>query len=330
MVRHLQELCQFLARGKVATYGASILLAVGLTVIFSASFTIGLLVIVVAALWGSAAWLVSPELQKRKPQPTTSQKPKKIEQYQIAYRRYQVWKWSIPSLIALVPVGFLIGHLWPQGKLIPPTPVNPATLTALYIGCGWDHIPITIQPGTSIHVMWLDPSILKGNPNIPFLGPFEDIAAPTGGGSLKWPTDREGRWMNSREIEEAMKATKTIASPYAFRCTLNNYAVTLDEITAELIVDTSDGKRHTYDVHFNPSVLGHPFDFYMVNRCSSGTVPDAAQWGDAATVRILGEVDRRRIPLQFERRAFPSNLMVGFGASWFIWNDRKNGCSWDN
>jgi hypothetical protein len=110
---------------------------------------------------------------------------------------------------------------------------------------------------------------------------------------------------------------------------LNNYSITLDEIIAPLIVDTSDGKRHTYNVPFSPSVLGHPFEFYMINKCSSGEVTRLVQWGPVATVRIVGEAIHRTIPLRFERKSFPSNIITMFGESQFIWNDTQDGCKWD-
>jgi hypothetical protein len=72
---------------------------------------------------------------------------------------------------------------------------------------------------------------------------------------------------------------------------------------------SSDGKTHNFAVQCCPSVLGHPFQFYMVNRCSSGVVPSSIQWGNAGTVRISGESIHRSVPLQFERKSFPSNLM---------------------
>lgn len=207
---------------------------------------------------------------------------------------------------------------------------SPVPFTALYIGCEWGHIPINIQAGAVIHVMWLDPSMLLGNPNIPFIGPFDDIRGPVDKG-MTWPTKKDGRWMTGVEIQKTMKDTGTIASPYAFHCALSNYGnVNLDEITALLIVDTSDRRRHSYSVPFNPSVVGHPFDFYMVNKCSSGIVPVMVQWGDRARARIVGETILRTIPLQFERKAFPSNLLIGFGASWFMWNDRRGGCVWND
>jgi hypothetical protein len=203
-----------------------------------------------------------------------------------------------------------------------------APLTALYIGCEWDHIPIKIPAGSMINVMWLDPPLLRGNPHIPFVGPFE-VVRNRDSKALEWPNKESGRWMTRAEVPKVIANTNSMPNPYAFRCTLNNYAITLDEITAQLIIDTSDRKRHTYNVPFNPLVLGRPFEFYMVNKCSSGGVPVVVQWGDAATVRILGEGILRKIPLQFERKSWPSNLAI-IGASWFIWNDRKDGCTWDD
>jgi hypothetical protein len=215
-------------------------------------------------------------------------------------------------------------RVWPK-PVIAPTPVP---LTALYIGCEWDHIPITIAPGSSINVMWLEPSILRGNPNMPFVGPFDEIRSPLGKKNLEWPTKQDGRMMTRAEVDGVLQSSKTIASPYAFRCILSNYSVTLDQITAPLIIDTSDSKRHVYSVAFSPSVVGHPFEFYMVSKCSFGVVPLMVQWGEEATVRIVGEPVRRRIPLQFERKAWPSNLVM-MGASWFVWNGAKGECKWD-
>jgi hypothetical protein len=229
------------------------------------------------------------------------------------------------AIISTVVIGYIGYRQFPR-KAPPPSRVP---LTALYIGCEWDRIPINIQAGSVVHVMWLDPSILSGNPNIPFLGPFDDIKAPPDK-AMTWPTKSDGRWMTHTEVQEAIKNTEFPATPYAFRCTLSNYGISLDEITAQLIVDTSDKKRHIYGVPFNPSVLGHPFEFYMVNKCSSGIVPIMIQWGDKAGVRVIGETILRSIPLQFERKAFPSNLAVGPGASRFMWNDRKGGCVWND
>jgi len=247
------------------------------------------------------------------------------------------WVASIWLIIILrSPLGLrLFGELLFTGVLVwvgvrvwPKPLPTPVLLTALYIGCEWDHIPITIEPGSSINVMWLSPVLLKGNPAIPFVGPFDTIRIPVGGKKLAWPAKSEGRMMTHAEMQENIKA-KIMPTPYAFRCTLNNYAVTLDEIAAPLIIDTSDGKRHTYNIQFSPSVLGHPFEFYMVNKCSSGVVPTMVQWGNAALARIIGDAVIRRIPLQFERKAWPSNLIPLLGASWFIWNDTKDGCKWD-
>ncbi len=326
--KDIAELLRFLLRGRVAGTGAGIVATVGLAEI-GPSFVWGYLLVCVSTVWGIAAWMLSDEVRKHEPAPLKSQKLQEVQKYKLALSSYRRWQFIVPGLISLFPIGFMVGHLWPQKQATPPTPSS-VPLTALYIGCEFAHIPITIQPGTSVHVMWLDPTILRGNPNIPFLGPFDDIAVSAGERALKWPTGREGRWMKRIDIEEAMKLTKILPSPYAYHCTLNNYGATLDEIAAQLIVDTSDEKRHAYDVQFDPSVLGHPFEFYIINKCSSEVVPTMAQWGNTATVRILGETNRRKIPLQFERKAFPSDLMPAFGASWFIWNDRKGGCKWDN
>jgi len=88
---------------------------------------------------------------------------------------------------------------------------------------------------------------------------------------------------------------------------------------AYLMVDTSDRKRHVYPVAFDPLVSGKHIEFYIVNVCSSGIVPTMAQWTDTAEVRVIGAADKQRVPLKFEKRNWPSSLMI-LGASSFLWN----------
>lgn len=244
----------------------------------------------------------------------------------IRYKALSLWVAFVSSILVGFSLYGLSGWLQPVKSAPSGTP-PPAVLTALYIGCGFDHIPITIQPGGVAHIMWLDPAMLQGNPNIPYAGPFDDIPVPFTGKSLTWPSNLQGEWLTRERSESLIKSSGQLPTPMAFRCQLSNYAVTLDQITLPLLVDTSDGARHEYQVPFNPSVVGQPFVFYMVNRCTFGSVPTMVQWEEYATVRVLGEEGPRRIPLQFDRKSWPSNLAI-YGASSFVWNDRKDGCNW--
>ena len=204
----------------------------------------------------------------------------------------------------------------------PPTPV-PVSIT---LGCGWDHIPIHIPSNFTIHVMRLSPAILYGNPSIPSVGVFDPVSA--GESAMDWPSKRDGRWMTREEFHRALTEQGWMPTPYAFNCTLTNFSsVTLEEISATLIVDTVDKKRHLFPIKFDPLMSGHSFPFYVVNVCSSGVTATMVQWGDRASVRPLGEDKSRIVSLNFEKRSWPSELMV-LGGSSFLWSGMQN-CTWD-
>jgi hypothetical protein len=134
--------------------------------------------------------------------------------------------------------------------------------------------------------------------------------------------------MTFAETRKSIADKQAFLSPIAFNCTLTSYgAVTLDGIVAPLLVDTPDGKRHSYPIAFNPLVAGHPFSFYVVSGCSSGVIPTMIQWDDFATVRVLGEQGDRRVPLRYEKKNWPSQLLVPIGGSSFVWNGLDN-CQW--
>jgi hypothetical protein len=194
------------------------------------------------------------------------------------------------------------------------------------LGCEWDHIPIHIPAASTVHVIRLHPAVLSGNPNIQDLGVFEDITSSPDK-SLDWPTKRNGRWMTDAEWNKA--TAYGTPNPWAFACTLTSYSsATLDEIVAQLLVDTPDKKRHSYPVAFDPLMSGHSFQFYVVNVCSSGVIPILVQWDDFATVRVLGESNVRRVPLRYEKKNWPSQLLGPFGPTSFVWNDLHD-CQWD-
>jgi hypothetical protein len=207
------------------------------------------------------------------------------------------------------------------------------------MGCDWGHIPIHIPAASTIHVLRLHPSVLYGNPSIQDLGVFENISSPSEK-SIDWPTKTSGRWMTGEEMKKTW-LSGTMSTPYASDCTLTSYSpqVTLDEITAYLLIDIPDTtkpkstppavKRLSFPVAFDPLTFGHPFQFYIVNTCSSGVIPVLVQWADSATIRVLGEPSPRTVPLRYERLNFPSQLLMGsMGGTSFIWNDLHD-CQWD-
>jgi len=329
--RDLRDLLQFLLRPSPATVGTSVVLAVGLAVIFTAGFTAGLMIITVASIWAIGAWLVSPVLQKKKPQPIISQKPKVIEKYRIARRSYLFWRWSVPSLFALLPVAFLVGHLW--GKTAPPAPPVSAALILPTMGCEVGVLPIHLPPASTINVIRLSPGVLKGNPKFPTVGVFEHVgSSPIR--SRDWPSKNEGRYMTDTERRKVI-AADGIPLPYFLKCDMtNNGNVTLEETIATLLVDTTENEtteRHRYKVSFDPLLAAHSFQFYLVPVCSEGVLPSLVQWDDdprQAMVHVLGEEQSRKVSLRIEKRASPFDLFLMSGVSLFVWNDIKNCSGW--
>ena len=225
-------------------------------------------------------------------------------------------------IVCVLCVCLYAWHFWPD---LPPL-AAPAPIT-FRLGCEWDSIPIHIPAAATIHVIRVHPGRLAGNPNILDLGVFQDISSSTKE-ALDWPSKSDGRWMTLAEKQKSVAIKKILLSPLAFNCALTSYgAATLDEIVLSLLVDTPDGKRHSYPVAFDPLMAGHSFSFYVVNGCSSGVIPTMIQWDDFATVRVLGEQKVRRVPLRYEKRDWPSQLLSPLGGSSFIWNGLDD-CDW--
>lgn len=70
--------------------------------IYGDDLILGIIALSLAAIWGIAAWLMSDELRRRKPQPPTKPKYVRLQNYRRARRSYLLWKFSIPLGIVLV------------------------------------------------------------------------------------------------------------------------------------------------------------------------------------------------------------------------------------
>jgi len=203
-----------------------------------------------------------------------------------------------------------------------------STPVSIYLGCSMDHIPIHIPPASTIHVIRLEPTILKNSSIFSSTGVFQDISS-AGNESRDWPSKSEGRWMTDSELKHALKHANGIPTPFDYKCTISGYTTSVVEgLTATLLVDTPDRKRHAYPVYFDPLTTGSSFTFYVVNVCSSGVTPTIVQWDDLATLHVFGENETRRVPLKYERRNFPANLMPVMGPSAFLWSGMHD-CDWD-
>jgi hypothetical protein len=256
------------------------------------------------------------------------------------WRRIKAWakNQTLGFVLALIfgSAGLIALGGWVYDEFVKhPAPVvapivvaPPSVNISLHLGCDPDHLPIHISPATTVHIVRMLPALLRGNPNVPEIGVFEDVNSREDKG-FDWPTKIDARMKTPKEMREAEKATGMIATPMTSRCKLTSYSTaTLETISATLIIDTTDKKRHYYPVSFEPLLTGSGFTFYLVNVCSSGAVPLIAQWGDRTVVRVLGEKEQRVVPLQFEKKSFPSSLTMPFGSSWYTWVGVKPCGNW--
>lgn len=100
----LSRILRFLLLGTSAIVGTGLLFTAGVGMIYGDDLILGIITLSLAAIWGIAAWLMSDELQRRKPQPPTKSKYVKIQKYRSARRSYLLWKFSVPLgiVVALV------------------------------------------------------------------------------------------------------------------------------------------------------------------------------------------------------------------------------------
>jgi hypothetical protein len=110
-----QLVVAFLLRPGPAMFGAGLVFAVGLAMIYGDDFVLGIIALAIAAVWGIGAWLLSEEVEKRKPIKHNSVKPKALQKYKLAQRRYRYWQLSVPCLICLA---FVLSFLFVDGKRV--------------------------------------------------------------------------------------------------------------------------------------------------------------------------------------------------------------------
>ena len=105
--------------------------------IYGGDFGYGLTMLMVAAIWAIGAWLVSEELEKKKPRKLKGNQELQAQKYAKAMRRYSFWRWSKPIAVVwlLGVAAALVNHKQIEkelqsnsGYLVPasdPTPPNP-------------------------------------------------------------------------------------------------------------------------------------------------------------------------------------------------------------
>lgn len=219
-------------------------------------------------------------------------------------------------LLAWIGIAFgswaLRGHHGTDAKAPTLEPV------AIYISCEWNHYPIKISAGSTLHVIRLYPPILSGNPTVSSLGIFDDIPAPTDK-DRTWPSKSDGQWLSGPEL------MKVAGAQVLFKCELSSYGrVPVEDILIPMTVANAENKRRVYQVVFDPLSSGGRFPFSVVNWCPTEIY---VTWPEFITVHVLGEPAKRRVPLKIIKRDWPADLML-FPPSAFKWTGVQQ-CNWD-
>ncbi len=119
--------------------------------IYGGDFMLGLIALILTGAWGIAAWFLSEELKRRKPQPPRKQKYRQIQKYKFARQRYLFWKFSIPIgivFLLMLSARFVNekrqekmlsefeGFLLPMNEPDPPSFCHPTNVDALKLFIG--------------------------------------------------------------------------------------------------------------------------------------------------------------------------------------------------
>lgn len=272
---------------------------------YGSSFAWGYLLFCLSAIWGIAAWLVSAEVQRHKPRPIQTKNPKQIEQYRSELSTYRCWQLIVPTLIALFPIGFLVGHWFTLKSAFPVPPKPVLNSVALFVNCNLAEFPTTIPPGSVIHVLRVHPEILKHNRGL------LDVGAPLDKERV-WPSDEEAPPLpRSKNEAPGFLGMECIVRKYGIAQAVDNIVIQLDfgggipyGTPYRLVLDPLESQGEFGD-----------FTFYMINCLYPDLKPGEVLLGgipvvlanlpEKATLHVLGETFTRQVPLKV---AFRDNL----------------------
>jgi hypothetical protein len=195
---------------------------------------------------------------------------------------------------------------------------------AIYMECQFDHYPIKIPAGSTIHVIPLQPDLLRGNPNFRAAGIFRDVTATDT--ELTWPSKSDGSWPSKAEAMENLKKGTT-GMPFVFKCSLSSFGKsTVEDISIPMLVRPmrANAKGNTYQVDFDPLISGAHFPFYVTNYCQDQVY---VTWPDSLRVHVMGEDGNRSVPLKMIKRSWPGDFMI-FMSSAFKWSSGQK-CNWE-
>lgn len=222
-------------------------------------------------------------------------------------------KFAVPVvLLIILAMAYFFG---PLRDLPKPESTNPAreklpkgeqladtkpteTPTAIYMECNMTPLPITIAPRSAIHLIPLNKKRMQS-----VRWGFNDVHNDS-------PVERQ--WPDKVVMKKATQSHNPAI--FIWRCEVSNHgtANVLDIAMPIKIWFGNEKPEVIYKAIITPLDAGTTFSFYPVNDCPE-TV--SAVWPDTVKLQMLGEAQRREVPL---RRTFKSpidQIMMFFGST---------------
>jgi hypothetical protein len=165
------------------------------------------------------------------------------------------------------------------------------TPTALFMQTRLVGLPLRIAPGDVMHIVSLNKRRITSS-------------SATAWGFYDVPNDSrdEREWPDQRVMKQAREAKNM--GVFAWRADVSNHGpTTVIDIAIPLTLNFENDKPAvTYRAIVSPLAAGQMFTFYVVNDCNKGV---SAVWPDEVSLLVLGEKERRKVPL---RRTFKSPI----------------------
>lgn len=220
-----------------------------------------------------------------------------------------------PILILVVLVGSCA--LFPQDmtkkELSPATPSQNVTdlkpakpleaPTAIYLECAMVSLPIKIPPHSTAHLI---PINKKRMENVKW--GFYDMPNHT---------DLEEQWPKAPMMDKAMKKEDNFGV-FPWRCEMSNHSMVNVLDIKMSITFTIEKESTTYDAIITPLDAGGKFLFYLVNDCPAFAI---AVWPDTVELQVLGEDNRRKVPLRRPYRNPVEQIGPTFGSTVNLFGD---------
>lgn len=200
-----------------------------------------------------------------------------------------------------------------QGLVASRRPSVPSPIELVLDNCMYTDFPMVVPRGTTVHILRVNPAILKRAPRNTNIAGLFDVTAPVDHDRI-WPSDKEAPAMP----EHSLRGPVMSGNAPAMRCSITKRGnAAVDSVIVPL---QFAGLGQTFNLLIDPLEPEDKFTFYLVNACYTDLQPDAYFFGSAttlfanfpktATLHVLGETNWRRVPVKLTFRENSPELIV--------------------